>query len=98
MIQDKQISTYWIFLLVLSFLALGGALLFCTTMANQVQGILAAHDAAVATSLLDQGVPETTIAAALMNTAAGEDGQALLAKAGYVNTHSPCFSNSNRIV
>lgn len=89
MIQDKQISTYWIFLLVLSFLALGGALLFCTTMANQVQGILAAHDAAVATSLLDQGVPETTIAAALMNTAAGEDGQALLAKAGYVNTHSP---------
>ena len=65
MIQDKQISTYWIFLLVLSFLALGGALLFCTTMANQVQGILAAHDAAVATSLLDQGVPETTIAAAL---------------------------------
>lgn len=89
MIQDKQISTYWIFLLVLSFLALGGALLFCTTMANQVQGILAAHDAAVAASLLEQGVPETTIAAALMNTAAGEDGQALLAKAGYVNTHSP---------
>lgn len=89
MIQDKQISTYWIFLLVLSFLALGGALLFCTTMANQVQGILTAHDAAVATSLLDQGVPETTIAAALMNTVAGEDGQALLAKAGYVDTHSP---------
>lgn len=89
MIQDKQISTYWIFLLVLSFLALSGALLFCTTMANQVQGILTAHDAAVATSLLDQGVPETTIAAALMNTAAGEDGQALLAKAGYVDTHSP---------
>ena len=64
MSQDKQISTYWIFLLILSLLALGTAFLCSVHLAGQIQDIYSSQNAAMASSLLDQGVPTTVIATA----------------------------------
>ena len=50
--QDKQIRTYWIFLLILSLLALGTAFLCSVRLTGQIQDIYSSQNAAMASSLL----------------------------------------------
>ena len=91
MSQDKQIRTYWIFLLILSLLALGTAFLCSVRLTGQIQDIYSSQNAAMASSLLDQGVPTTVIATALVNTTASEEGHALLAMAGSADMLTPAL-------
>lgn len=69
LIQDKQIKRYFVFLLSFSLLFLIAGTLFSAGMTRRARTMLLSHDEAVATSLLEQGIPETVIAAALTDTA-----------------------------
>lgn len=63
--QDQQIRRYYNFLISFSFLLFITTMLFCNGLTNSAKTMLLSHDEAVASSLLDQGVPATVIAKAL---------------------------------
>lgn len=80
--QDKQVRAYWFFLLFFAFSLLGLGFWFSVSQTNAVKTMYLAHDEAVASSLLEQGVSKAVIAAALTNEEAGAAGKELLAEAG----------------
>lgn len=82
--QDQHIRRYYAFLILFSFLLLIIAMLFCNGLTDSAKTMLLSHDEAVASSLLDQGVPETVIAKALTVKDANntQEGTALLLKLG----------------
>lgn len=82
--QDRQIRRYFIFLLFFSLLLLGSALLFSRRLTVSAKTMLLSHDEAIASSLLDQGIPEATIAKALTGKEAEitQEGTDLLHKIG----------------
>lgn len=93
---DRQVKGLVMFLCV-SFLAFVFAQ--ATLVGQQVsnaEALWVEHDAAVASSLLDKGVPKDVVAASLTNTESSEEGWSLLTAAGLgeqTETHRrPTFS------
>ena len=86
LMQDRQIRKYYTFLLTFCFLLLMTAALFCRQLTDSAKSMLLSHDEAVASSLIDQGVPENIIAKALTDDEAGQTqtGADLLEKLGIV--------------
>lgn len=82
--QDRQIRRYYTFLIIFCFLLLAIALLFCNSVTHSAKSMLLSHDESVASSLIEQGIPETIIAKALTaeDTAQTSEGTALLRKLG----------------
>lgn len=80
--RDKQMKGFLLFLLSFALLLLGAGTIFAIYQVNTVKTLWLAHDEAVASSLLEQGVSKETIAAALTNTEINENGCSLLAAAG----------------
>lgn len=78
-LQDRQVRGYGLFLLVFVFCAAVLFVLFGAFLSRQASQMLFTHNAAMASSLLEQDVPKETIAAALTNRAITEDGTRLLA-------------------
>lgn len=86
--QDKQIRRFCQFLLffvILQFLIGFGFFIF---QIESVKKILFLQNGAVATSLLEQGISEHTIAAAITNTETSEEGTAFLAMLGLTENTS----------
>lgn len=82
-LNDRQTKRYFIFLLCFLslFFILGTG--FIERQSNEIQALLLAHDNAVVTSLLNQGVSKTMIASAISNvesSAAGADFLALVGR------------------
>ena len=80
--RDSQIKAYYWFLLFWGFLILVIGGIFASNQVNAVKTMYLSHDGAVASSLIEQGVSRTVIAAALTNTETSEAGQTLLTVAG----------------
>ncbi len=80
--QDRQIRRYCLFLLLFSLLlfCFGGC--FCLYQTNTAKNIYLAHDQALASALLKQGVSETVVADALTSSSSTPEGTALLNKIG----------------
>lgn len=86
--QDKQIQRFCQFLLffvILQFLIGFGFFIF---QIGSVKKILFLQNGTVATSLLEQGISEHTIAAAITNTETSEEGTAFLAMLGLTENTS----------
>lgn len=79
---DRQMKGFCYFLILYAAMILGGCLLFGASQTAAVKMSFLEHDAAVAGSLLEQGVPEEVAAAALTSQEASEAGTALLARLG----------------
>ncbi|MBD5503613.1 MAG: HAMP domain-containing histidine kinase [Lachnospiraceae bacterium] len=86
LMQDRQIRKYYTFLLTFCLLLLMTATLFCRQLTDSAKTMLLSHDKAVASSLIEQGVPENIIAKALTDDEAGQaqTGADLLEKLGIV--------------
>lgn len=84
LMQDRQFRRYFTFLLAFCLLLITASLLLCRTLTVSARNMLLSHDEAVASSLMNQGVPETVIATALTETGAASTGEgaALLQKIG----------------
>lgn len=84
LMQDRQIRRHYTFLLAFCLLLLMAAVLFCGQLTDSAKTMLLSHDEAVASSLLDQGVPEPVIAKALTSNNANrtQEGADLLLKLG----------------
>lgn len=67
-IQDKSNRRYCVFLLSLSLILIGTALLFCCYITVSAKTMLLSHDEAIASSLIEQGISENVIANALTST------------------------------
>lgn len=80
--QDKHVKGCCIFLTVFAALMFGTYLLFGAGQTAAAKNLYLTHDGAVAASLLEQGVPEHVIAAALTSTETSEAGEKLLAMIG----------------
>lgn len=80
--RDKQIKGFSIFLILFALLFFGIGAVFSMSQISKAKALLLAHDEAVASSLLDQGVSRDVVAVALTNTEINEAGQNLLATAG----------------
>lgn len=82
--HDRQIRRYYTFLITFCLLLLITAVLFCGRLTGSAKTMLLSHDEAIASSLIEQGVPETIIAKALadIDTAHTQEGTALLWKLG----------------
>ena len=76
---DKQIRNFSVFLLFFSGLLLGMGIIFGIGQTGHMKALYLAHDEAVASSLLAQGVSKDVAAAALTNTEISEQGRNLLA-------------------
>lgn len=82
MLLDRQVKGLSMFL-CLSFLAFVLAqVMLAGRQVSAAEELWVEHDAAVASSLLDQGVPKDVIATSLANAEPGEEGWSLLAAAG----------------
>lgn len=79
---DKQIRGFFVFMILFAFLIFGVGMAFGMHQTDNVKALFRVHDEAVASALLDQGVPKDVIAIALTNTEIGENGQNLLAAVG----------------
>lgn len=92
-LQDKHYRRYLVFLacFLLLLLVLGTTL--CTALTAHAKTILLFHDKVIVTSLLNQGISEQAIAAALTDTPAGDisDGASLLARIGISKTQETRF-------
>lgn len=80
--RDKQIKAYCCFLALWGLLTFGAGGLFAVNQVNTVKTMYLSHDAAVASFLLEQGVPKAVIASALTSTKISDAGQDLLTIAG----------------
>ena len=80
--RDKQIGGFFLFLTFFVVLLFGLGIIFGISQINDIKTLYLTHDEAVASSLLEQGIPKDVIAVALTNTEISEDGQILLAAAG----------------
>ena len=88
MIQDRQVRHFCSFLLLFSVLAAALFSLFCFFQLHTVREMYLLHSKAAASALLEQGVPETVIAAALTGSAVSPEGEALLNKIGFGESSS----------
>ena len=80
--RDKQIRGFFLFLTFFAVLLFGLGIIFGISQINDIKTLYLTHDEAVASSLLEQGIPKDVIAVALTNTEINEDVQILLAAAG----------------
>ena len=89
--QDRQIRRYCLFLLLFSLLlfCFGGC--FCLYQTNTAKNIYLAHDQALASALLKQGVSETVVADALTSSSSTPEGTALLNKIGIGESSASWF-------
>lgn len=81
-LQDKQIRRFVIFMISFGVMTLCVGLLFTVSLSNAPKSIYVSHDEAVASSLLQQGIPKEVIADALLNTEADREGRKLVAALG----------------
>ena len=81
-LQDKQIRRYVIFLAIFALVTLCAGGLFVIDQSDAVRSSYIEHDEAIASSLLEQGVPKDVIANALTNTETSQGGIELLAELG----------------
>ncbi|MDC7289346.1 HAMP domain-containing histidine kinase [Blautia schinkii] len=81
-LQDKQIRRFVIFMISFGVMTLCAGLLFTVSLSNAPKSIYVSHDEAVASSLLQQGIPKEVIADALLNTEADREGRKLVAALG----------------
>ena len=88
MIQDRQVRHFCSFLLLFSVLAAALFSLFCFFQLHTAREMYLLHSKAAASALLEQGVPETVIAAALTGSAVSPEGEALLNKIGFGESSS----------
>lgn len=80
--RDKQIKGFVIFLIFFALLLFGIGFAFGLSQIGNAKSFYIAHDEAVASSLLEQGISKDVIAVALTNTEISEAGQKLLMAAG----------------
>ncbi len=90
--RDKQIMGYMIFLTVVSVLAFISGLLFCIKLTAAAESIYLTRDAVIVSSLLEQGVPQNVIAAALNNSVISDAGEKLLSMLGRTKQTVHCSS------
>ena len=81
-LQDKQIRRYVIFLAIFALVTLCAGGLFVIDQSDAVRSSYIEHDEAIASSLLEQGVPKDVIANALTSTETSQGGIELLAELG----------------
>ena len=81
-LQDKQIRRYVIFLAIFSLVTLCAGGLFVIDQSDAVRSSYIEHDEAIASSLLEQGVPKDVIANALTSTETSQGGIELLTELG----------------
>ena len=81
-LQDKHIRRYVIFLAIFAFVTICAGGLFVIDQSDAVRSSYLAHDEAIASSLLEQGVPKDVIANALTNTETSQGGIELLTELG----------------
>ena len=81
-LQDKQIRRYVIFLAIFALVTLCAGGLFVIDQSDAVRSNYLAHDEAIASSLLEQGVPKDAIANALTSTETSQGGIELLTELG----------------
>ena len=81
-LQDKQIRGYVIFLATFALVTLCAGGLFAIDQSDAVRSSYLAHDEAIASSLLEQGVPKDVIANALTSTETSQGGIELLTELG----------------
>ena len=81
-LQDKQIRRYVIFLAIFTLVTLCAGGLFVIDQSDAVRSNYLAHDEAIASSLLEQGVPKDAIANALTSTETSQGGIELLTELG----------------
>lgn len=80
--HDRQIKRFLFFLTAYGVMAFAVSLLFCANRTEAVKISFLEHEAAVVSSLLEQGVPEEVAAAAVTGWETSEEGEALLARLG----------------
>ena len=66
--RDKQIRGFFLFLTFFAVLLFGLGIIFGISQINDIKTLYLTHDEAVASSLLEQGIPKDVIAVALTNT------------------------------
>ena len=76
--RDKQIKNYLIFMAIYAVFLIGAGIWFYESQTSAAKAMYLEHDAAVVSSLLEQGVSKEVIAAAVSNEKAGEAGKELL--------------------
>ena len=81
-LQDKQIRRYAIFLAIFALVTLCAGGLFVIDQSDAVRSSYIEHDEAIASSLLEQGVPKDVIANALISTEPSQGGIELLTELG----------------
>lgn len=84
LLQDKHIKKFVSFLLLLSLLLFTAGAISCISLTHSAKTMLLSHDETIASSLINQGVPEEIIAKALTDTdtVRTQTGTNLLAKLG----------------
>lgn len=84
LLQDKHIRRFSVFLLLFSLLLFTVGAISCISLTNSAKAMLLSHDGTIASSLIEQGVPEKVIATALTDTDTvhTQTGADLLAKLG----------------
>lgn len=82
MCRDKEIRHYIYFIIVFIIFLWGASTYLYQSQSSATKLVLLAHDEAIATSLLEQGVSKEVIATALTNTKGDEKGSSFLAAIG----------------
>lgn len=90
-LSEKQSRRFFCGILIFSVFLLGFGAAFCFWQTQAAKEMLLSHDGAVAGSLLRQGVPEDTIAAALSDARDGGEGRRLLESLGYTEKTAARF-------
>jgi len=90
--RDKQIMGYVIFLTAVVVLMLSGGLLLCIKLTAAAESVYLTRDAMIASSLLEQGVSQNVIAAALNNSIISSAGENLLSMLGRTKQTMHCSS------
>ncbi len=83
MYQDRQVKNFCLFLLAFLLLFYCGGTFFYQRQMEAVKGIYLAHDRAVASFLLGEGVPKETVARAIGNSQISPEGERFLCVMGY---------------
>lgn len=88
-LHDKQIKKYCFFLIDFLLLLFLFEICFVVVQSHTIQALFLTHDNAVITSLLEQGVSEDIIAAAIANKAGSAKGADFLAAIGRTEQTAP---------
>ena len=80
--RDKQVKFFYLFLISFTILLSLSSAVLCSYYTKAAKEMLFSHDEALVTSLLEQGVPRDTIAAAIANEERSSDGAAFLLMIG----------------